>query len=156
MCDNGQPIGFWEAFGRNLFRLVDVWMGGIGLLPMLLSRREKRFGDWLSSTVVINNQALKKPLSIEHWDGVTSAFLPENESIKAQVLSASERLSAEELDLLGQYLSRKKKLYRASVRQLEDDFRTYFKKRLQLSDEVLDERHLLEALYRLRLDALKI
>ncbi|MDX2085082.1 MAG: RDD family protein [Candidatus Melainabacteria bacterium] len=51
--DNGQPIGFWEAAGRNLMRILDVMFFGVGLLAMMASPSEKRLGDLLSGTQVV-------------------------------------------------------------------------------------------------------
>lgn len=54
--EDGQPLGFWESLGRNLLRIVDVYFFALGILVMVVSSREKRLGDYLVGTVVIQDQ----------------------------------------------------------------------------------------------------
>ncbi|MBC7287208.1 MAG: RDD family protein, partial [Armatimonadetes bacterium] len=53
--DDGTPITFVESAIRNLLRIVDFlpFYYGVGLLSILLSRRNKRLGDFAAGTVVV-------------------------------------------------------------------------------------------------------
>ncbi len=141
----GEPIGFWEAFGRNLFRLIDVWGMAIGLLPMMLSKREKRFGDFIASTLVINNQKMIRPLGSKKWH--LPIERPPSEAMDPFLLKLSERLTPEEFDILRHYLARKKDFFDDSKNLLEHNFKTYFKNRLDLSEAMAEDPELLLTLY---------
>ncbi len=143
--NNGQPIGVWESLGRNLFRLVDVWFSGIGLLPMLLSHREKRFGDFLAGTIVINDQRIEKPL--EHPSGELPVDVAPPPHLDEEWLRLGGRLTPEEFDLLRTYLSRQEILLAEARQDIAEDFRVYLGNRLQLPDDTLARDDLLANLY---------
>ena len=127
--NNGQAIGFWEAFGRNILRFVDVYCFAIGFFPMLISKREKRFGDFLVGTLVINDQRLsKKPL-------VPPSTPPGSVSED----KAGYRLTPEEQELLQTYLTKQSKLLSESRKALESDLKAYFQQRLHLSEAEAQE-----------------
>jgi len=123
--NNGQPIGFWEAFGRNLFRLVDVYVGGIGLFPLLISKTEKRFGDYLVGTIVIQEDALKY------------RYQPQ---VGIQPLSSQaggHQLTVEEYQLLQEFMSRQRELLKGEREDLDRELRSYFQARFQLSESTV-------------------
>jgi uncharacterized RDD family membrane protein YckC len=113
--NNGQPIGFWEAFGRNLLRVVDVYISGIGLVCMLLNQDEKRLGDFLAGTVVISEQPVKRPR--------LASAEPSDE--QGEIL-----LTPEESDLLRAFCSRRTQLFPESRANLSAAFCQYFSHRL--------------------------
>ncbi len=55
---NGTPIGFYEAFGRNLLLVGDAFPGcyTVGVLSMLCTQRMQRLGDLVFDTMVIYEQ----------------------------------------------------------------------------------------------------
>jgi uncharacterized RDD family membrane protein YckC len=55
----GSPIRFRHALIRGVIGLVDVWLlsGSIGVITMLLSRNEQRFGDMAAGTIVIRERS---------------------------------------------------------------------------------------------------
>jgi len=53
--DNGRPIGLSHAALRALLRPVDEFLF-IGIWFILLGRQEKRIGDWVAGTLVIQEQ----------------------------------------------------------------------------------------------------
>lgn len=116
---NGQPIGFWEAFGRNLLRVVDVYLIGIGLVSMLISARETRFGDFLAGTLVIREQPVDKPFG----------------QVPVQVAS----LTPEEQELLRTWHDRRSILLPAARQDLRRELESYFSARLRLPLEQLPE-----------------
>ncbi len=131
--NNGQAIGFWESLGRNLLRLVDVYASGIGLLCMMFNRSEKRFGDFVAGTIVINDNKIRKPV-----------YRPVNTVADTDEETGFEglRITAEEAELLKGYQSRRAKLIRASRQQLADALSVYFSDRLQrpiVGEPALDE-----------------
>ncbi|MEB3286284.1 MAG: RDD family protein [Vampirovibrionales bacterium] len=136
--NNGQPVGFWEAFGRNVFRLIDVMVSGAGVIVMLFSPSQKRLGDYLSGSVVINDA----PTQQHDWLRQSLNNAP------AQALSqtTSSGISFEEKALLDAFKGRMRDLSQNSQIQLDFLLRQYFAQRLGLSkDEAMD----LKFLYRL-------
>jgi uncharacterized RDD family membrane protein YckC len=54
----GYPIGFMEAFIRNMVRFVDFLptLYGVGAVSMFASRQSRRLGDYAAGTVVIKER----------------------------------------------------------------------------------------------------
>ncbi|PSN18101.1 hypothetical protein C7271_14285 [filamentous cyanobacterium CCP5] len=75
--DDGQPARLFQATLRSLLRPVDDILF-IGFFFILLGDREKRVGDWLAGTLVVQNEANRR----------------------SQVLTISERAKAIATDLL--------------------------------------------------------
>jgi hypothetical protein len=122
--DNGQAIGFWEAFGRNLLRVVDVYLSGIGLLVLLFNRDEKRLGDFLSGTIVISQARVSRPRR-PRPDG-----LPSNEAN-----GSASGLSPEEFELLSAFQARKRQWLPAARQRMMSALEHYLSERLQRSVE---------------------
>lgn len=119
--NNGQPIGFWEAFGRNLLRVIDVTLFGVGLPCMMLNRGEKRFGDFLAGTMVILEQAIAPPEN------------PSANGRAESIPSTLRRLTPEETTLLADYLGRRSQLLKDSGHCLEQALCRAFSERLGVS-----------------------
>lgn len=122
---NGQAIGFWESLGRNLMRLLDVYMLGVGLLCMMFNRSERRFGDFVGGTLVINDARIIKP-----------AYLPqvsESADLLDSAALSGMRLSAEEAELLKAYFSRRPQFVKSARQRLVDELCGYFSLRWRRS-----------------------
>lgn len=115
--NNGQPIGFWEAFGRNILRVVDVYLSGIGLVAMMFSRDEKRLGDYLAGTLVINDQPLSRPA-------------PEAAGLSSQPSSAAVLMTPEEAELVRGFLARRAGMPAENRRELARGLSAYLSERL--------------------------
>ena len=59
VTDDGAPIRFRHALVRGVLALVDVWLvaGSIGVVTMLVSRHEQRFGDMAAGTIVVRERS---------------------------------------------------------------------------------------------------
>jgi uncharacterized RDD family membrane protein YckC len=57
ICDDGKPAGLQQAALRALLRPVDD-LFSIGAWCIILGPREKRLGDWLAGTLVIQEEQL--------------------------------------------------------------------------------------------------
>ncbi|MCY6494208.1 RDD family protein [Leptolyngbya sp. GGD] len=53
--DDGQPVGATQAILRALVRPIDD-IAFIGMLLIILTKREKRLGDWIAGTLVVQEQ----------------------------------------------------------------------------------------------------
>jgi uncharacterized RDD family membrane protein YckC len=100
--DTGRPIAPPEAVARNLLRLVDQMPGilyGVGIVSALVSRQNKRLGDFVAGTIVVREQELRdfRPL----WQAPAST--------PAATYGAA-RLTAEEFSLIESFLNRREAL----------------------------------------------
>lgn len=79
--EDGRPIGFWEAFIRNLLRIVDAFPGvySVGLITVFLSGRDQRIGDLFAGTVVVRERADEAP----SLDDVLSSNLEDETLIRS-------------------------------------------------------------------------
>jgi uncharacterized RDD family membrane protein YckC len=97
--DTGRPIAPSEAVARNLLRLVDqmpVFLYGVGIVSALISRQNKRLGDFVAGTIVVREQELRdfRPL----WKAPVSS---------STVAYGALRLTAEEFSLIESFLNRR-------------------------------------------------
>lgn len=53
---NGQPVGWSGVVLRNLIRTLDTGLAFVGLLPMIIDKNEKRFGDYAAGTIVVRER----------------------------------------------------------------------------------------------------
>jgi uncharacterized RDD family membrane protein YckC len=64
--DDGQPIGMSQAALRSLLRLIDdlTLSGIIGVLMIYFGKQEKRLGDWVAGTMVIQTDRGVKQVAL--------------------------------------------------------------------------------------------
>jgi hypothetical protein len=63
ICDDGRNAGLQQAIMRSLLRLIDDVLF-IGLLLILFTKQEKRLGDWVAGTVVVQEGRSLSPAEI--------------------------------------------------------------------------------------------
>ncbi|HIK24987.1 MAG TPA: RDD family protein [Thermosynechococcus sp. M46_R2017_013] len=103
--DNGRPIGLREATLRSLLQPIDFAFFGIGAFLVALSRSEKRLGDMVAGTLVIQDEqarrlapkatTLQQPQaawvqelrSLAHWEQMT----PEHYLLVRNYLNSRDR-----------------------------------------------------------------
>jgi uncharacterized RDD family membrane protein YckC len=102
--DSGRPITPSEAVGRNLMRIVDQLpaLYAIGISSVLLSRQNKRLGDFVAGTIVVHEKSLvdAKPL----WQSQFAA------KAAPTTTYGSDRLTPEEFALIEAFLNRRDSL----------------------------------------------
>lgn len=61
MKDDGRPISAYDAIARNLLRAVDSlpMLYGVGVISVLVSKNNKRLGDFVAGTVVVHEKTLE-------------------------------------------------------------------------------------------------
>jgi len=61
MKDDGRPISAYDATARNLMRAVDSLPAfyGVGVISVLVSKTNKRLGDYVAGTVVVHEKTLE-------------------------------------------------------------------------------------------------
>ncbi len=96
--ESGRPITPAESVARNMMRIVDQLpvFYGIGIASALLSKQNKRLGDFVAGTIVVHERTLQdiKP----HWQA---------EPLPSGLKYGSERLSPEDFALVESFLNRR-------------------------------------------------
>lgn len=99
--DSGRPITAIEGVGRNLMRAIDGFcLYLVGVISVVLSRQNKRLGDYVAGTMVIHDKAIEtvKP----DWDfgrSVDANLRPELSNISEQDLMVIETFLHRRVDL---------------------------------------------------------
>ena len=99
--DTGRPITAIEGVGRNLMRAVDgLFLYFVAMVSVLISRENKRLGDYLAGTIVIHE---KKTAEVKPDWGLTAErtapVRPELAYVSEQELVAIETFLHRRLDL---------------------------------------------------------
>jgi len=101
--DTGRPITAIEGVGRNLMRAIDgQFLYLVGVVSVMLSRQNKRLGDYVAGTIVIHDKPtseVKPDWSFER--PAESAVHPELAKVTEQDLILIETFLHRRLDLEG-------------------------------------------------------
>jgi uncharacterized RDD family membrane protein YckC len=100
---DGAPVSWSDVLLRNLSRPIDTFgpMGLIGLLMIFVGRKGQRLGDLMARTMVIH----ETPIDWSIFDQLDAG-----EGDSAAAALPSIRLTAEQWELLHQYLNRRAQL----------------------------------------------
>lgn len=98
--DSGRPITPSESVARNLMRIVDSLpsLYGIGVLSILISKQNKRLGDFLAGTIVVHERPLEDVRPI--WRAPAAATAQTNKY-------PTQRLTDEDFALIESFLARR-------------------------------------------------
>jgi len=101
--ESGRPLQVWQAFARNLMRIVDSipFCYAVGLASALLSKQNRRLGDFVAGTVVIHERPLTK---------ISVGWASEAPGAVAGATLGASRLSLEEVRLIEAFLDRRNSL----------------------------------------------
>lgn len=99
--DDGTPVGLTEVLLRNLLRLVDALpiYYGVGIVSILLSKQNKRVGDFVAGTVVVKERVGLEP----ETEPVAGKNRPEVELLAPLVA----RLSDQEVQAVERFIERR-------------------------------------------------
>ncbi len=128
--ENGMPVGFIHSLIRNLFRyFIDAL--GIGVVSIALSKKCKRIGDFVASTVVVSENPMKF---------TTETFKPKNLGFEAAEILGFEtfEISEQEYYLLDEYFKRRTSFTDGGKSVLETLIR-YFSSKNKISSQTLTE-----------------
>lgn len=140
--DDGRPIQLQQAILRTLLRPVDELLF-IGMFFILLGKQEKRIGDWVAGTLVVQDQSLINPtnfpISKAAQDLVTQL------KIEADL----SRLSPEEFTIIKDYLQRRKTMTSEAKKRLSKELAYQVKDiiRLETVPSETTATQFLEAVY---------
>ncbi|MEC4985025.1 MAG: RDD family protein [Oscillatoria sp. PMC 1068.18] len=99
--DDGRPARLPQASLRALLRPVDDFVF-LGVFLIIFSKREKRLGDWLAGTIVIQEERSVKTANF--------SLSPEAKNLASQLLLEADlsRLIPEDFAIIREYLQRRK------------------------------------------------
>jgi uncharacterized RDD family membrane protein YckC len=140
--DTGRPISVYDAVTRNLMRIVDSLPAfyGAGIVCALISRQNKRLGDYAAGTVVVH----EKPL-----EGVRPTWESADKAVPA--VQNVAMVTLEELQLVETFLERRLDLEPVTRRQYAAQISERLGQRLGIQhDDRLDAEKFLEALAQAR------
>jgi uncharacterized RDD family membrane protein YckC len=120
--DGGEPVSFRAAMVRNALRLIDEWATVFlaALISIVRSPRNQRLGDIAAGTIVVGVGAAAL------GERITASALGSELTVSLGALPALERarswdtsaISAEEMDAIRQFLTRRATLQRGSREEL--------------------------------------
>lgn len=101
--ESGRPLQVWQSIARNLLRIVDQLPGfyAVGMASALISRQNRRLGDFVAGTVVVHERPLV-PISVG-WASAPIGARPE-------LALGTARLGPEEVRLIEAFLERRNSL----------------------------------------------
>ncbi|QKD83893.1 RDD family protein [Thermoleptolyngbya sichuanensis A183] len=140
--DDGRPIGLTQAALRSLLRPIDDFFF-IGALFILFGKREKRIGDWVAGTIVVQEtgRRAKPSLALSDRTQQLVAHLP--------TLANLRNLHPDDLAVIREYLDRRKDLTRKARHDLSLTLACQVRSRIQLEaiPDGLTSDEFLEAVY---------
>lgn len=119
--DNGEGITIAHAMIREFIRAT-IDLVGVGFVLIFLSKKNKRLGDMMASTIVVEEE--KRTLA--YLDLVYNTL-------------GKYDLSKEEATLLQDYFSRKDAMEEASKNRLQKKLVAYFVKKLNVQEHISDD-----------------
>jgi uncharacterized RDD family membrane protein YckC len=139
--DSGRPITPAESVGRNLMRIVDQLPAfyAVGIGSVLLSRQNKRLGDFVAGTIVVHEKPLLEAKPV--WQSAEVGQAPPTTTY------GSERLTPEEVSLIEAFLNRRSSLPPDVRFNMADQIARQIRPKLSLPPgELLYAEKLLEAI----------
>jgi uncharacterized RDD family membrane protein YckC len=100
--DSGRPINSFEAIARNLVRIVDYLPGfyGIGVVTMMLNRKNRRLGDFVAGTLVVHETSDREAAPFFNTTSQSTEFaFPQAAKLTLQEAELIEAFLARRLDI---------------------------------------------------------
>jgi len=140
--EDGRPLGVSQSVLRSLLRPIDDFIF-LGLLFIVFSKQEKRIGDWVAGTLVVQvePQASKAQLQCSEAAHRLAPDLPS--------LTTLDALSPDDFAILREYLTRRASLTRPARQDLSMKLAHQTRQRIQLETIPADTSSddFLEAVY---------
>ncbi len=125
--DDGKPVGIAQATLRALLRPLDDFLF-LGVFFITLGRKEKRIGDLIAGTIVIQEE---KPI---HKAEFSTSQQSEDLAIKLAITTDFHRLSPENFAIIRNYLQRREMMIPQARRELARNLAMQVKEILELAE----------------------
>lgn len=141
--DNGKPEGIFQATLRSLLRPVDDILF-IGFFCILFSKQEKRIGDWLAGTLVVQSERAIGEAKV--------GFSQSSQALANELLEQAKigNLLPDDFATLREYLQRRTILTKAARQKLSMELAQQLKEIVELEQlprEQMPAEQFLEAIY---------
>lgn len=123
--DDGRPIGVSQAVLRALLRPIDD-LFFLGVFFILLGKQEKRIGDWVAGTLVVQEA---RP---DHNTDLQCSDMAQELAEQLPALTKLERLEPDDFAIIREYLRRRKTMTPRSRRDLSMKLAHQLKTLIQL------------------------
>ncbi|MEA5533416.1 RDD family protein [Crocosphaera sp. XPORK-15E] len=142
ICDDGRPIGLQQATLRTLLRPIDDILF-IGVLLIVFSKSEKRIGDLLAGTLVIQEESEKPKANFLISEEAKNLVNSINNTANLT------NLSPENFAVIREYLQRREAMLLQAKHELSRKLAYQVKDIIQLAEipEGTTANHFLEAVY---------
>lgn len=99
--ESGRPINVFEAISRNFVRIVDYLPGfyGVGVVTMLLNRKQRRLGDFVAGTLVVHETSEREAAPFFNTHLSSDFVFPQAAKLTLQEAVLIETFLARRLDL---------------------------------------------------------
>lgn len=99
--DSGRPINAFEAIARNLVRFVDYLPGfyGVGVVTMMLNRKNRRLGDFVAGTLVVHETSDRDAAPFFNTAQTSDYTFPQAVKLTLQEADLIEAFLARRLDI---------------------------------------------------------
>jgi uncharacterized RDD family membrane protein YckC len=99
--ESGRPINAFEAIARNLVRIVDYLPAfyGIGVVTMMLNRKNRRLGDFVAGTLVIHETSDREAVPFFNTAQNGEYAFPQAANLSLQEADLIEAFLARRLDI---------------------------------------------------------
>lgn len=125
---DGSPPSFSAYLLRWVMLIIDLYMSCIGLIPMILTRNNQRFGDLAGGTLVVKENDFRGIQLIFHeLRHLTEDYHP--------IFPQAEHLSLEQMNLIAETLSDKTNKRSQRIHQLALQARSFLKIETTIPDE---------------------
>lgn len=138
--DNGRRSGIGQAVLRSLLRPVDD-LFFIGVFMIMLGRQEKRIGDWVAGTIVIQEERSIAPADFPISDAASRLAL------KLQQEADINQLLPEEFATIREYLQRRPHLTTKAKTRLSQQLAQQIQALIHLETQPNAPDTFLEAVY---------
>lgn len=125
---DGSTPSFSAYLLRWVMLIIDLYMSCIGLIPMILTRNNQRFGDLAGGTLVVKENDFRGIQLIFHeLRHLTEDYHP--------IFPQAEHLSLEQMNLIAETLSDKTNKRSQRIHQLALQARSFLKIETTIPDE---------------------
>ncbi|BFM40233.1 RDD family protein [Synechocystis sp. LKSZ1] len=128
--DDGRPIGLAQATLRALLRPIDDLLY-IGMFFIIFSRQEKRIGDWLAGTLVIEETTVPRRQQSPKLLATLERARPLAQRL--QIHSNLGQLSPEQLAIVRQYLLNRREMLATARQNISQKLQTQVQEIIQFS-----------------------
>ncbi len=99
--DSGRPINAFEAIARNLVRIIDYLPGmyGVGVVTMLLDKKNRRLGDFVAGTLVVQETSAREAELFFNTSTKTDFAFHQAAGLTLQEVELMETFLARRLDI---------------------------------------------------------